>query len=157
MDKQHHYSLEVEWTGNLGAGTKDYRSYERNHVIRVDNKVVIDGSSDPAFRGDKQKHTPEELFVASIASCHMLWYLHLCSDAGVTVVKYTDRVTAIMVETADGGGKFVDVTLFPEVMITPGSSKEKAETLHKQANELCFIANSLNFPVKHAATILVSA
>jgi organic hydroperoxide reductase OsmC/OhrA len=157
MDKQHHYSLEIEWTGNLGAGTKDYRSYTRNHAIRVENKVVIEASSDPAFRGDKEKHTPEELFVASIASCHMLWYLHLCADANITVVTYTDKATAIMVETADGGGKFVEVTLYPVVTITPGSSKDQAEVLHKKANQLCFVANSLNFPVKHSATIAVSS
>ncbi len=149
MKGQHLYQLTIKWTGNIGTGTSAYRDYERSHSIKVDNKADILASSDPNFRGDKTKHNPEELFLASISSCHMLWYLHLCAEAGIIVTDYFDSATGIMMETPDGGGKFTEVTLNPVVTITDISKKELAEQLHHKANSLCFIANSLNFSVQH--------
>lgn len=151
MDKEHIYNIATKWTGNTGTGTSNYRSFERSHTIYVENKPEILASSDPAFRGDKSKHNPEELLVASLSSCHMLWYLHLCAEAGVIVIEYADQATGIMMETSNGGGKFKEVTLNPVVTVENASMTEKANALHKKANELCFIANSVNFPVKHQA------
>lgn len=151
MNGQHNYSLTVKWTGNKGTGTSNYRAYERSHTIIADNKAEISGSSDPAFRGDNTKHNPEDLLVASLSSCHMLWYLHLCAEAGVIVIDYIDNATGIMRETPDGGGHFAEVTLNPVVTVTENSMKEKANELHKKAHELCHIANSVNFPVYHKA------
>ncbi len=156
MNGQHNYKLTVKWTGNKGAGTSGYSAFERSYSILVDNKVEIPGSSDPAFRGDRTKHNPEELLVASVSSCHMLWYLHLCAVAGIIVTDYIDNATGIMVETANGGGKFTEVTLHPTVTITDISMTEKANELHKKANELCFVANSLNFPVYHKPTCKIT-
>lgn len=155
MSKDHNYKLTVKWTGNKGSGTSDYKVYERSHQISVENKPDISGSSDPAFRGDKTKHNPEELLVASVSSCHLLWYLHLCAEAGVIVTDYVDNASGIMLETPDGGGHFTEVTLNPNVTVTEESMIEKANELHKRANELCFIANSVNFPVHHNPTFFV--
>ena len=152
MSGQHNYKLTVKWTGNNGKGTSSYKEFERSHSILVENKVEILGSSDPAFRGDKTKHNPEDLLIASVSSCHMLWYLHLCALAGVIVTDYIDNATGIMIETSNGGGKFTEITLHPTVTITNSSMIEKANELHKKANELCFVANSLNFPVHHKPT-----
>ncbi len=152
MSEQHNYKLTIKWTGNKGSGTSGYKEYERSHSILVNDKVEIVGSSDPAFRGDKTKHNPEELLIASISSCHMLSYLHLCAVAGVVVTDYIDNATGIMMETTNGGGKFTEVILHPAVTIQDILMKEKANELHKKANELCFIANSLNFPVHHKPT-----
>ncbi len=149
MKNQHNYTLKVKWTGNTGTGTSGYKDYERSHSILVENKVELFCSSDPAFRGDESKHNPEDLLLASVSSCHMLFYLHLCAVAGITVTKYVDNVTGIMVETENGDGKFTEVTLCPTVTISDSSMVQKANELHKKANELCFIANSLNFPVYH--------
>jgi organic hydroperoxide reductase OsmC/OhrA len=154
MSTEHHYKLTVKWTGNTGTGTSGYTAFERSHSIIADNKVEITGSSDPAFRGDKTKHNPEDLLLASVSSCHMLWYLHLCAMAGVIVTGYIDNATGIMIETPDGGGKFTAITLYPTVTVTDNSMTEKANELHKKANELCFIANSLNFPVSHKPTCI---
>lgn len=153
--KTHSYSIITTWTGNKGAGTADYRAYERSHTITVENKADIAMSSDPAFRGDKTKHNPEELLVASLSSCHMLWYLHLCADAGVIVTEYIDRASGTMEEAANGSGHFTEVTLRPVVTVAERSMVEKAEALHAKANEMCFIANSVNFPVRHQAAIKV--
>jgi organic hydroperoxide reductase OsmC/OhrA len=155
MNKQHHYKTTIQWTGNKGIGTDNYRNYERNHEIIIENKANISGSSDPAFRGDKTKHNPEDLLVSSLSSCHMLWYLHLCSEAGVIVIDYVDNAAGIMVETANGGGQFTEVTLNLIVTVTENSMIDKANELHKKANELCFIAKSVNFPVYHKPIIKI--
>lgn len=147
--KAHHYKVNITWTGNRGKGTASYTSYERAHIITAGNKPVIPGSSDPAFRGDTSRYNPEELLVASLSSCHMLWFLHLCSVAGVQVVEYVDDATGVMEETADGGGRFTEVTLFPIITVANEGMVAVADALHEKANALCFIANSCNFPVHH--------
>jgi len=149
MARQHHYKATIKWTGNKGEGTANYRSYEREHTISINNKLDILGSSDPAFRGDPSKHNPEDLLVSSLSSCHMLWYLHLCTESEVIVTEYIDNATGIMIETPNGGGHFIEVTLNPLVVVAEESMIDKANELHKKANELCFIANSVNFPINH--------
>jgi organic hydroperoxide reductase OsmC/OhrA len=153
--KHHHYKTSIEWTGNKGSGTSNYRDYERSHTISVENKPTIEGSSDPAFRGDKTKYNPEEMLLSSLSSCHMLWYLHFCSETGIIVTDYIDIATGIMEEGSNGSGRFTEVVLQPVVTITDETQIEKAKELHTKANEFCFIANSVNFPVKHASEILI--
>jgi len=148
----HHYQSSITWTGNKGTGTNSYRSYERSHRIAIENKLLIEGSSDPAFRGDKTKHNPEELLVASLSACHMLSYLHVCAEAGIVVTAYTDDATGTMKETADGGGHFTEVTLHPVVTVSNEAMIGKANQLHQDAHERCFIASSCNFPVRHYPT-----
>ncbi|MFB5946979.1 OsmC family protein [Albibacterium profundi] len=155
MNKHHKYNLTIRWTGNKGHGTFDSRLYGRDHRIVSANKPDILGSSDPSFRGDKNKHNPEELLVASLSSCHMLWYLDLCASAGVVVVDYHDNAVGIMEEKSDRSGQFIEVTLQPVVTVAESSMVEIANDLHKEANRLCFIANSVNFPVYHNAHCLV--
>lgn len=154
MNKEHFYNLNITWTGNKGTGTSDYHSYERSHTISAGNKQEIPASSDPAFRGDKTRYNPEELLVASLSSCHMLWFLHLCTDNGIVVTSYADNAMGIMImiETENGGGRFKEVILNPVVIVEDESTLNKLDDIHKKANELCFIANSVNFPVKHKTT-----
>lgn len=148
---KHQYNTNIEWTGNSGSGTSDYNAYKRNYQIAVDGKPDIQGSSDPAFKGDSSKYNPEELFVASISSCHMLWYLHLCSVNDIVVLQYKDCAEGIMVENKDGSGQFEKITLNPTVTVQDKSMVELANTLHRQANQKCFIANSCNFEIIHKA------
>lgn len=147
--KEHYYTTNLNWTGNTGSGTSNYTSYKRDYLISSEDKPVIEGSSDPAFRGERSRYNPEELLLASISSCHMLWYLHLCSENGIIVTSYNDKAQGTMTETKDGVGQFSEVTLYPVVTVTESSMVEKANQLHKRANELCFIANSCNFPIHH--------
>ena len=157
MAKQHIYNVTVEWTGNEGTGTAGYDAYSRHHIVSADGKSSIGGSSDPSFRGDAARWNPEELLVASLSACHKLWYLHLCSDNGVVVLSYRDDAEGTMVEAKDMSGRFVDVCLRPRVVISSESPTEKALHLHSVAHKLCFIANSVNFPVRHEAEIAVAA
>ena len=109
---------------------------------------MITGRADPAFRGDATRHNPEELFVASLSSCHMLWYLHLCAVNGIVVTGYVDDPIGKMEESAKGSGRFTDVLLRPQVTIGAGGDVKLAERLHEEAHKFCFIANSVNFPVR---------
>jgi organic hydroperoxide reductase OsmC/OhrA len=155
MSREHHYKTTIQWTGNKGTGTSSYRNYERSHTISAEGKMPIEGSSDPAFRGDKTKYNPEEMLLSSLSSCHMLWYLHFCSEAGVIVTDYTDEATGMMTETADGAGHFTSVTLHPTVKVAEESMIETAENLHRKAHEFCFIARAVNFPVHHIPITLI--
>src|SRR5690349_6614764 len=145
--KEHAYAIAVEWTGNKGTGTSGYRAYERAHTISAEGKPVILSSSDPSFRGDPSRYNPEDLLVGSLSSCHMLWYLHLCSAGGIVVTGYLDRAEGVMVEDASGGGRFASVTLRPEVTLAAGMNEAAALAAHHEAHEKCFIASSVNFPV----------
>ncbi|WP_339792539.1 MAG: OsmC family protein [Imperialibacter sp.] len=153
MAKTHHYQSTVRWTGNKGTGTSGYRDYERSHTVSIDGKPDILTSSDPSFRGDKSRHNPEELFLSSISSCHMLWFLHLCSDAGIVVTEYADNAEGTMVENPDGSGQFSEVVLRPAVTITDAARVDETKRLHHKANEMCFIARSVNFKVRHEPTV----
>jgi organic hydroperoxide reductase OsmC/OhrA len=141
--------MTVTWTGNRGSGTSSYRAYGRDHEISAPGKsAAIAGASDPAFRGDPAKYNPEELLVAALSACHMLSMLHLCADAGITVTSYSDDAMGIMRQNADGSGEFVQVTLRPRLSLADASRASELHALHERAHELCFIARSVNFPVR---------
>lgn len=148
MKNAHNYQATIRWTGNKGSGTDHYRNYERNHVISIPGKPDILGSSDPAFRGNSAHHNPEDLLISSLSACHMLWYLHLCADAGIVVTAYTDEASGTMTITKNGSGHFTEVVLRPRVVIKDALQTELASALHHKAHQLCFIANSVNFEVR---------
>jgi len=153
-EKKHNYTAVITWTGNEGKGTKDYKSYSRSHTISGEGKYdEILSSSDSSFRGDKTRYNPEELFLSSISSCHMLWYLHLCSTHKITIVDYVDSAEGMMTEDDSGSGRFTEVVLNPVATILEEHLVAKAKMLHEDANKMCFIANSLNFKVKHKAEV----
>ena len=149
MPARHSYALSLHWTGNLGSGTSSYRAYSRDHEVRSPGKPTVAGSADPAFRGDPSRWNPEELLVATLAQCHMLWYLHLAADAGVIVTGYTDTPVGTMTENADGGGQFDEVVLRPVVTVAAAEMCQRAHALHAEAAANCFIARSVNFRVHH--------
>lgn len=147
MSTEHTYAVTVRWTGNTGQGTASYRGYERAHEVAVDGLPPILGSSDPAFLGDGGRYNPEQLLVASLSQCHMLAYLHLCADAGVVVVSYADRAVGTMVQSGTGG-RFTEVMLRPVVAVADASMVERATALHDAVHDACFVASSVNFPVR---------
>ena len=156
MNRPHRYRVDVVWTGNRGTGTDGYRSYSRNHVIRIPGKPELAGSSDPTFRGDATRHNPEDMLVSALSACHMLAYLHMATVAGVVVIDYRDAAEGTMVTEGDGG-HFTEVVLRPVVTITAASDPAKAEAAHEAAHHACFIANSVNFPVRcEPRTVVVS-
>ena len=148
IGKEHHYATQLTWTGNRGQGTTSYRVYERSYDLSSEGKPTIQGSSDATFRGDAAKWNPEDMLLAALSSCHMLSYLHCCADAGISVTAYTDSAEGTMELASNGAGHFTRVVLHPQVTITASSELALAEELHHKAHELCFIANSVNFPMQ---------
>jgi organic hydroperoxide reductase OsmC/OhrA len=155
-DKRHRYLTKLSWRAPPGGGTTSYTAYARDHVVRIDGRPDLAMSSDPAFRGDSARHNPEDLLVASLSSCHLLWYLSLCARAGVVVIEYADAAEGTMVEDAAAGGRFERVALHPRVTIARGDP-ERAMALHHEAHRLCYIANSVNFPVDVDARVEVAS
>ena len=146
-DLHHHYQVRVTWTGNTGKGTADYNSYQRSHEISADSKPSIPGTTDVRKFKDTSRYTPEDLLVGALSACHMMWLLHLCSEAGITVVSYVDDATGKMLQTGPTG-HFTEVTLHPVMKITDAARIHDAQALHERAHELCNIAKSVNFPVR---------
>jgi organic hydroperoxide reductase OsmC/OhrA len=146
---EHHYSLTVQWTGNLGEGTSSYRGYSRDHDVRIPGLPVLLGSADPTFHGDRSRYNPEQLLLAALAQCHLLSFLHVAVRHGVVVTDYRDEATGLMRLNRDGSGQFESVTLHPRVTLADPAQVELAEQMHREANQVCFIARSVNFPVLH--------
>jgi organic hydroperoxide reductase OsmC/OhrA len=165
LSKWHSYRVSVSWTGNRGQGTAGYQAYDRSHEVTAGRSDAaaddspgpgpqpITGSSDPAFRGDRGGWNPEQLLTAALSQCHMLWYLHMCAVAGVVVTGYRDDAVGTVAEDADGGGRFTEVVLRPRVTVSSRDMIEKAAGLHREAHEKCFIARSVNFPVRHEPVV----
>ena len=153
---EHHYSLTVRWTGNLGSGTSSYREYSRDHDVEIPGLPVLKGSADPTFHGDRSRYNPEQLLLTALAQCHMLSFLHVAVRHGVVVLSYEDHAAGMMRLNRDGSGQFESVTLRPQVMVAEPVPADLAAEMHRQANAVCFIARSVNFPVMHAPVTTVA-
>jgi organic hydroperoxide reductase OsmC/OhrA len=156
MAKRHEYQASIVWTGNRGTGTSDYRAYDRNWDIAIEGKPVIHCSNDPLLGGNPALHNPEDLLISALSACHMLWYLHLCSSAGVTVTSYSDNALGFGEVERNGAGRFLAARLRPRVTIAKGCDPKKANDLHGEVHKYCFIARSVNFPVEYAPQISIS-
>jgi organic hydroperoxide reductase OsmC/OhrA len=156
MGHKHHYEIAMQWTGNKGTGTSGYRDYARDHEITAPGKPTLAGSADRTFHGDASRWNPEDLLIAALSACHLLSYLHVCADAGVVVVAYTDHADGVMETAPNGSGRFQSVTLRPRVTVAVGSDVALARDLHHSAHSKCFIANSVNFPVENEPEIVIA-
>ncbi len=156
MNGEHLYRVVTTWTGDRGTGTSGYRDYDRAVMIEIDGKPVLEASADRPFRGDAAKWNPEDMLVSALSECHLLSYLHACVTLGVVVVGYTDQAEGTMVLDGRGGGAFREVVLRPSVVVADAAMLAEAHRAHTLAHEWCFIANSVNFPVRHEATIMVA-
>ncbi|QHQ35704.1 OsmC family protein [Algicella marina] len=137
----------IRWTGNRGDGTRSYRGYDRTWDIAAPGKPVIHCSNDPMLGGDPTKMNPEDLLLSALSACHMLWYLHLASAAGVVVTGYQDQPVGQGETLASGAGRFLSAELRPEIEVAAGTDLEEAAAIHGRIHEVCFIARSVNFPV----------
>jgi organic hydroperoxide reductase OsmC/OhrA len=156
VSRTHSYDVSVTWTGDRGTGTSGYRDYARDHEVTAAGVPPIPGSSDPAFRGDPGRWNPELELTAALSQCHMLWFLHLAAVTGVVVTGYADDARGTMAETDNGAGHFTEVVLRPRVTVASADMARRAQALHAEASAKCFIANSVNFPVRHEPTVTVA-
>lgn len=151
---QHHYSVSLHWTGNRGEGTASYRGYGRDHVVRAAGLPDLAGTADPTFHGDKDRWNPEQLLLTALSQCHMLSYLHIAVKNGIVVTAYDDDAEGTLRLNRDGSGEFTSVTLRPRIVIADPEQSELAQRLHADANKVCFIARSVNFPVLHEPVVV---
>lgn len=150
---EHHFEINVFWTGNRGLGTSDYKSYGRDHSVTAAGLPILLGSAARTFHGDQDRWNPELLLVAALSQCHMLSYLHVAVNHGLVITKYEDNAEGTMVLNPDGSGQFTSVTLNPRIALADPAGEALALELHKEANRKCFIARSVNFPVNHNPTL----
>ncbi len=156
VSKQHDYTARIVWTGNRGEGTKTYRGYDRTWDIATPGKPIVHCSNDPLLGGDPALPNPEDLLLSSLSACHMLWYLHLASVAGITVLSYQDDPVAVGETSPNGAGRFLQATLRPHIVVRAGDDLAEADAIHHRIHEFCFIARSVNFPVRYDATYATS-
>jgi organic hydroperoxide reductase OsmC/OhrA len=155
MAKLHDFASTIVWRGNRGGGTRRYKGYDRTWDIAIPGKDVIHCSNDPLLGGDPGKMNPEDLLMSSLAACHMLWYLHLASNAGIVVTAYRDTPIGHGETLQNGAGRFLSAVLRPEATLLPGADLTLARSLHERVHEFCFIARSVNFPVTYEPTFNV--
>lgn len=151
--KQHVYASHIRWTGNTGQGTAHYRAYTRDWDIAVPGKPPIPCSNDPMLGGNPGLMNPEDLLLSALSACHMLWYLHLASDAGIVVTAYDDTPEGLAELAPDGAARFVSAVLRPRITVMPGADLSLAHEIHSRIHSVCFIARSVNFPIRIEAEI----
>lgn len=154
MSKTHEYTAAIAWTGDRGEGTKRYKSYDRSWRIETPGKLPIECSNDPLLGGDSLKPNPEDLLLASLGACHMLWYLHLASAAGIVVHAYQDSPLGVGETGPNGEGRFIRAVLRPKITVSRDADTTKADLLHHEVHRYCFIARSVNFPIAYEASYL---
>ncbi|MHA4837570.1 OsmC family protein [Sphingopyxis sp. MSC1_008] len=154
--KQHDFISRIEWTGNRGDGTRSYRGYDRTWSVTTPGKPVVHCSNDPLLGGNPALPNPEDMLLSALAACHMLWYLHLASEAGIVVQSYEDKPIGVGESTPDGAGRFVRAILRPEIVVQHGADLERADAIHHEIHRVCFIARSVNFPVLYEATYAIA-
>lgn len=153
----HDYTSRIVWTGNTGQGTASYRGYARTWDIAVPGKGVVHCSNDPLLGGDPGKMNPEDLLLSALSACHMLWYLHYASEAGIVVTGYEDSPVGQGEVGPGGAGRFTSATLRPVITVRPGADLALAEAIHHRIHQVCFVARSVNFPVSYAPEFRVEA
>ncbi|WP_298985158.1 OsmC family protein [uncultured Roseibium sp.] len=152
MATNHQYTSKIVWTGNLGTGTNTYRGYERTWEIRTPGKPAVSCSNDPLLGGNPELHNPEDLLLSALASCHMLWYLHLASNAGIAVSAYEDFPLGFGETEKNGAGRFLQATLRPKIVVPMGTNLKEADAIHREIHKYCYIARSVAFPISYEAT-----
>ena len=145
----HEYTSKIRWTGNTGAGTETYKGYKRTWNIEVPGKPVVNCSNDPLLGGDPTLMNPEDLLLSALSACHMLWYLHLASNAGLSVLSYEDSPVGVGEVIPDGSGQFTEAVLNPKVRLRAGDDAERAAEIHNEIHSYCFVARSVNFPIRY--------
>jgi organic hydroperoxide reductase OsmC/OhrA len=150
------FKVHTKWSSLTEQDRSKSRNNTKTHRTHIEGKEPLTISAAKEFKGDKTKHNPEDLFLAALSSCHMMSYMYLCDKNNITVLRYTDETTGILLVKADGSGEFISIVLYPIVTILEKNKIDLAIRLHKEANRLCFIANSCSVPIDHKPQIQIA-
>ena len=149
----HYFKASLQWNLKSEADFKSKKIYTKNHTISFEGKESISVSAAKVFKGDPTLVNPEDLLLSSVTSCHMMSYLYVCQQNNIEILSYQDHSEAILEVNSDGSGKITKIILNPTIKIKDESKIDLAISLHKKANQLCFIANSCNFPILHHPSV----
>ena len=143
------YRATVEWQLQ---GEFKYPTYSRAHAIDFGHGIQLPGNAAPWNIPKSVPWTagadPEQQFVASLSTCHMLWFLHLAHDAKLVVERYRDEASGVLAKNAEGRQAMTQVTLRPAVRFSGVQpTAEQYARLHHETHERCFIANSVKTEV----------
>lgn len=152
MGFKHLFKAKLNWFSTKNQEVSTSKIYSKSHTVTIEGKPILNISAAKAFKGDPALYNPEDMLLSSVVSCHMMSYLYVCAQNGIEVVSYTDSAEATLEVLENGSGRFIEVRLFPKVIIRQKEQVTEALSLHKTANQLCFIANSCNFPIVHEAS-----
>jgi organic hydroperoxide reductase OsmC/OhrA len=146
------FKVKLSWLLKEESTFATAKKYTKSHSIAIEGKELLHVSAAKAFKGDPSLYNPEDLLLSSVVSCHMMSYLYVCQQNGIEILSYQDNAEATLEVLDNGGGRFIEVRLFPQVIIRNKDQMTEALQLHQEANKLCFIANSCNFPILHQAS-----
>jgi organic hydroperoxide reductase OsmC/OhrA len=146
------FKAKLSWRLKEESTFATAKNYTKSHSIAIEGKELLQVSAAKAFKGDASLYNPEDLLLSSVVSCHMMSYLYVCQQNRIEILSYHDNAEATLEILDNGGGRFIEVRLFPTVIVKEKKQIQLALLLHQKANELCFIANSCNFPIVHQAT-----
>lgn len=146
LPRESSFQTLVRWTGAFLPDQTGARSYSRDMQVEPTGKPPILGSAGARYFGDDTRYNPEDLMLASLAECHLLTYLALASQAKIRIESLSIAITGVLGKV-DGKTRFVRATLTPRVSLAAGADRARAEALHRDAHEQCFMSNSVNFPI----------
>jgi organic hydroperoxide reductase OsmC/OhrA len=141
------HKVTLRWTKQTESF--DYKDYNRDHLWDFGEGLVVNASSAPDFMGTPEYADPERAFAAALSSCHMLFFIAICSKKHLTVEDYVDNATAFLEKNDQGALVITRVVLKPEVLFADGVEVERQmiEKIHHQSHERCFLANSVRSDV----------
>ena len=143
------FEVHVAWPAEETSKRPPDTVYSRDSWLSAPGKPEVFGSSPPAFGGDPKGYNPEVLLILSLSQCHMLTFLALAAKNKMSILHYEDRAIGRLGKNAEGKMQMMEVVLRPQVTVAKGTDHDAAASLHARAHSLCFMANSVNFPVIH--------
>jgi organic hydroperoxide reductase OsmC/OhrA len=150
------FKLKTKWISKKGESTLKANTFSRNHTVTIKGKgEPLKLSSAKIFKGDDTLYNPEDLLLSALSSCHMMSYFYVCSQKGVELLSYEDKAKGFLEVDKHGKGQFIKVVLNLEIVVSHREMVALAESLHEQASELCFIANSCSFPIEYQCVVSV--
>jgi organic hydroperoxide reductase OsmC/OhrA len=159
MSDIHSFEATLAWPASAGQSRPPSPAFSRNSVLGAAGKPEVPGSSPVIYGGDATRYNPEELLLMALAQCHMLTYLAIAAKKGIAVLAYEDRASGTLglgEHGTSGKMSMQEVLLHPRVTVAEGTDLASAQAIHEKAHANCFIANSVNFPVKIEASTLTA-
>lgn len=151
MSEEHVFETTLAYPADPAQKLPPAADFSRDNVLRAKGHPDVPGALPPALGGHDRGYSPEDLLILALSECHLLTYLAIAQRRGVAILRYEDRATGRLGKNAQGATQMLEVVLRPRVTVARGTDVAAAQALHERAHNHCFIASSVNFPVRHEA------